>query len=559
MKRSSLLSALVSIGVLSTALAFAPRAHWSSGGVVAADHPLASAAGAEILKKGGNAVDATIAAVLSAGVVQIAGSGLGGGGFALVYDPQDPNGATVLDFRERAPQAAHRDMYVETKIDNASRYGGLAVAVPNEANGLLELHRRKGSLSLRQIAKPAVRLSQQGFQIGQHLLHAFEKLGDGSAQNAMAQALWGINKPTQGEVIRHPRLGKTIRAWAQSDGETFRTGWVAKDIANSIQDAGGIVTAEDMSSIEPVYRDHLEGTYRGWTVLTMPPPSSGGLVILQALQVLEGFDLASMGHNSSDLLHLYSETFQHAFADRANYMGDPDRVDVPIESLLKPSRIEEIQAAFTPDQTQERAFYGTAVDIGRDTGTQHISVVDANGLSVSLTTTINTEFGSRVVGTKSGVLLNNEMDDFVAEPGKANYYGLIGSEANSVAPGAVPLSSMSPTILLSPNGKEKIVIGASGGPLIITATIQSIINIIDFDMSPSEANSRGRIHHQWVPEKLFVDDEIPKDVRTSLEAKGHTLYEMPLNASVQLVHCTENECLAASDPRKGGAPVGVIQ
>ena len=555
MKRySPFWKAAASLGLLSTMLAFAPRSAWYTKGVVASDHVLASEAGTEILRKGGNAVDAVVAATLAAGVVQIAGSGLGGGGFAIVNDAEE---TFVLDFRERAPAKASRNMFIESPVDKASRYGGLAVAVPNEANGLLELHRRKGKLPLKSIVKPAVRLSKDGFVIGQHLLHAFGKIGDLSTQNAVSQSLWGMNKPELGSTLTHPRLGKTMQAWAKSNGETFRSGWVAQDIASTVQQNGGIVTLEDFQTITPKERPVLEGTYKGWKVYTMPPPSSGGLVILQALKVLEGYDLLSMGHNSSDLLHLYAETFQHAFADRANYMGDPDRVDIPIPRLLSQDRIVEIQNQYDEGLTHERSFYGTSLDIGNDAGTQHISVVDEDGLSVSLTTTINTEFGSRVVGTNSGVLLNNEMDDFVAEPGKANYYGLIGSEANSVAPGAVPLSSMSPTILVSPDGTERIVIGASGGPLIITSTLQVIMNIVDFGMEPSQANSRGRIHHQWVPEKLFVDEEIPNDVRDALLAKGHALAEMPLNASVQVIHCVQNDCYAASDPRKGGRPAGL--
>ena len=551
---SPIWKAMFTCGLLSGLLAFAPSSSWYRNGVVASDHVLASQAGSEILRKGGNAVDATVATALAAGVVQIAGSGLGGGGFALVN-----NGAetTVIDFRERAPKAAHRNMYVESTIEKASRYGGLAVAIPNEANGLVELHRRWGTLSLKTIVKPAVKLSKEGFVIGRHLLHAFGKLGEVDIQNAVSQSLWGIDKPTLGTRLKHPRLAKSIQAWAKSDGEAFKTGWVAEDIALTVQKNGGIITVEDLATVAPAERSVLKGTYRGWTVYTMPPPSSGGLVILQVLSVLEDYNLTNIGQNSSELLHLYAETFQHAFADRANYMGDPDRIEIPTKKLLATERIQEIRSQFDPTTTHERSFYGTPVDIGRDSGTQHISVVDKDGLSVSLTTTINTEFGSRVVGTRSGILLNNEMDDFVAEPGKANYYGLIGSEANSVAPKAVPLSSMSPTILVSPDGKERIVIGASGGPLIITATLQVILNIIDFDLEPSQSNSRGRIHHQWVPEKLFVDDELPSDVKTALEQKGHIIESMPLNASVQVVHCIESDCYAASDPRKGGQPSGV--
>lgn len=543
-----------SILTLSGLLAFGPPSTHSKNGLVASDHPLASEAGASILAQGGNAVDAVIAATLSAGVVQIAGSGLGGGGFAVVIND---NESVALDFRERAPNAAHRDMYVNSTIEKASRYGGLAVAIPNESNGLIELHRRFGSLPLKKIAAPAIEQARRGFAVGEHLSGAFGKIGDISVQDSISLSLWGVEHPGVGHVVQHPRLAKTLQSWVRTNGNVFRNGWVAQDIVNTVQQQGGILTMEDMESVQPVERTLLTGSYRGWTIQTMPAPSSGGIVILQVLRVLEGFDLTDLGHNSSALLHLYAEVFQHAFADRANYMGDPDRIDIPIEQLLSDERIQAIQDSFTPDQTHDRAFYGTSVDIGPDAGTQHISVVDKNGMAVSLTTTINTEFGSRVVGERSGVLLNNEMDDFVAEPGKANYYGLIGSEANSVSPGAVPLSSMSPTILISPDGSERIIVGASGGPLIISSTLQVILNIIDFGLAPAQANSRGRIHHQWVPEKLFVDDEIPNDVRATLEQMGHTLSSMPLNASVQVIHCTGNTCAAGSDPRKGGVPAGV--
>ena len=543
-----------SILTLSGLLAFGPPSTHSKNGVVASDHPLASEAGASILAKGGNAVDAVIAATLSAGVVQIAGSGLGGGGFAVVVKNDE---SIALDFRERAPNAAYREIYVNSTVENASRYGGLAVAIPNESNGLIELHRRFGTMPLKQIAAPAIAQARKGFAVGEHLSGAFGKLGEVSVQNAISQSLWQTERPEVGSVVQHPRLAKTLEAWVRSNGDVFRNGWVAQDIVDTVQQQGGILTMQDMDTVQPVQRTFIIGSYRGWTIETMPAPSSGGIVILQVLKVLEFFDLTDLGHNSSELLHLYAEVFQHAFADRANYMGDPDRVEIPVEKLLSDERIQAIQTSFTPEHTHERAFYGTSVDIGPDEGTQHISVVDKNGMAVSLTTTINTEFGSRVVGARSGVLLNNEMDDFVAEPGKANYYGLIGSEANSVAPGAVPLSSMSPTILTSPDGSERIVVGASGGPLIISSTLQVILNIIDFGMDPAQANSRGRIHHQWVPEKMFVDDEIPNDVRKSLESKGHTLTSMPLNASVQVIHCKGETCSAGSDPRKGGVPAGV--
>ena len=314
---------------------------------------------------------------------------------------------------------------------------------------------------------------------------------------------------------------------------------------------------EDLAQYEVATREPLRGTYRGWSVITMPPPSSGGLVILQVLSVLEKTDLSALGHNSSDLIHLYAETFQHGFADRAEFMGDPDRIDIPIDALLSADRIDAIAADYDPSRTRDLEHYGTRVHTGTDGGTQHISVIDEEGMAVALTTTINTGFGSRVI-TPGGLVLNNEMDDFVARPGEPNFFGLIGSEANAVAPGSRPLSSMSPTVLISPDGRERIVVGASGGPFIITSTLQTIINIIDFGLDSSEAVSRPRVHHQWVPETLFLDQGISLDTLRALEARGHRVEFKDFYSSVQVIRTVQGDPEGASDPRKGGWPAGEV-
>ena len=518
--------------------------------MVASDHELASQVGAEVLARGGNAVDAVIATTLAAGVVQPAGSGLGGGGFALVQEGHEP--AFVLDFRERAPAASTREMYINHPRANASRFGGLAVAIPNEANGLLALHAKYGTKSLKELAKPAVRLTK-GFPVGAYLYKALGKLTD--REEAFLQDYWGVQiRPQRAETVQNIRLGKSLKSWAKTGGRALTSGWIAQDLVNTVQKDGGILTLADLETVQPKERKPLSAEYRGWTIYTMPPPSSGGVVLLQMLSVLEGYDLKQYGHNSAELIHLYAETSQHAFADRANHLGDPDRIAVPIDEMLAPQRIEAIRSAYQKEKTLDSKAYGTKLDIGKDEGTQHISVIDQNGLSVSLTSTLNTYFGAGVVGERSGIILNNEMDDFVAEPGKPNFYGLLGSEANSVAPGAVPLSSMTPTILISPDGTKRISIGASGGPFIISSTLQVILNIIDFELEPSEAVSVPRVHHQWMPRNIFVDKEISIDTRDKLQEKGHALKPMPLDASVQLIYCTEEHCLGASDPRKGGNP-----
>lgn len=549
MRVVGLLSSLI---ILVGLIAAAPPPEFGQRGMVAADHRLASQAGAAVLEAGGNAVDAAIATALASGVVQPAGSGLGGGGFAVVVTPDGQS--AVLDFRETAPAASTATMFVDAPADDASRIGGLAVAVPGEPMGLIALHDRWGTLPLKQIARPAVALSR-GFPVGAHLAAALMKLGE-SAPGLSAKLFDEASTPNRGERVRRTRLGTTIQALVRSRGRDLTHGAIARDLVTSVRAAGGIMTAEDLSSYLPKERAPLVGSYRGWTVVTMPPPSSGGVVLLQVLSVLEGFDLAPFGHNSADLFHLYAEAFQHAFADRARYMGDPDRIDVPTAAMLDPDRILEIRRQIFPSRTFDRDHYGTAIDIGKDSGTLHISVVDQEGMAVALTTTINTSFGSRVVATHSGVLLNNEMDDFVARPGVPNAYGLVGSEANAVAPGARPLSSMTPTVLISPAGDRRIVVGASGGPFIISSTLQVIVDIIDFELDPASAVSAPRMHHQWAPETLFIDADVSPDTERSLIGRGHTVERFPFFSSVQVVVQETDGFFGASDPRKGGWPAG---
>ncbi|MDG1481456.1 MAG: gamma-glutamyltransferase [Myxococcota bacterium] len=550
MRRAGLVISLVALIGL---VAAAPPPEFGRRGMVAADHRLASEAGALILEAGGNAADAAIAAALASGVVQPAGSGLGGGGFAVLVTPDGEQ--AVLDFREVAPAAATQSMFVDATAEDASRIGGLAVGVPGEPSGLVALHERWGSLPLRTIVRPAIQLAQ-GFAVGAHLASGLSLLGE--VGPGLSLALFGqAAVPSRGERVRRIRLGRTLSAFSRSRGRDLTHGSIAADIADAVQDSGGVLTVADLSAYTPVEREPVVGTYRGWSVITMPPPSSGGVVLLQALSVLEGFELPSLGHGSADLFHLYAETFQHAFADRARYMGDPDRIDVPVDELLSVDRVSEIRRQIIPGRTFDRDHYGTAIDIGRDAGTLHISVLDGEGMAVALTTTINTGFGSQVVAPRSGVLMNNQMDDFVARPGVPNAYGLVGSAANAVAPGARPLSSMSPTVLISPDGARRIVVGASGGPFIITSTLQVIVNIIDFGFDPAEAVSAPRMHHQWAPEKLFIDAGVSPDTERALRGRGHEIYRMPFFSSVQVVVSEDGAGVTgASDPRKGGWPAG---
>ncbi len=547
MTRPATAIALLALLVL---LGAAPPPEFSRRGMVAVDHALASEAGAELLRRGGNAVDAAVGAALAAGVVQPSASGLGGGGFAVIVDP---DGARhVLDFREVAPAAATGDMFMKSQHPTASTKGGLAVGVPGEPAGLEALVKRFGKLPLRVVVQPAVKLAREGFAAGDHLASTIAERKEGAV--GLSLALFGAGPPGRGDMVRREALAATLMAFGKGGAAALSTGPIGADIVGAVAAAGGLITAEDLKVYQPRDREAVIGTYRGWSVVSMPPPSSGGAVLLQVLGVLEGYDLAALGQNSADELHLLAEAFKHAYADRAHYMGDPDRVSVPVAQMLSADRIREIQRAIVPGRTFPPEAYGMAPPLPNDAGTQHISVLGPDGQAVALTTTINTSFGSEVVAPKSGLLLNNQMDDFATRPGAANAFGLVGSEANAVAPGRRPLSSMSPTVLISPDGSERIVIGASGGPFIISSTVQVIVNMIDFQMDPSEAVAAPRIHHQWSPDVLMLDAGISADTSRALAARGHTLRSFPFFSAVQVVRGGAGAATGASDPRKGGWP-----
>ncbi|MCB9682934.1 MAG: gamma-glutamyltransferase [Alphaproteobacteria bacterium] len=523
-------------------------------GAVSSDHALASACGAEILERGGNAADAAVATALCAGVVQPSGSGLGGGGFAVVVDAKAPQGA-VLDFREAAPAAAHRDMYLAsdgTVVPNASTLGGLAVAVPAESRGLAQLLATHGSLPARVVAGPAIRLAARGFRVGDHLVASLQAP---TSDDVVAELDVRGHAATWGDVLKRPALARTLRRWASTRGEDLADGKGAASIVAWADAHGGVLGLGDLSRYAVRDRAPIVVPFHGYTVVTMPPPSSGGVVLAQVLRVLEGYDLQALGWNSAAYLHLLTEAFKHAYADRAHYLGDPDFVDVPVARLLSDARVAEVRAAIDPTTTLPPEAYGSLVGVPDDHGTQHISVVDGRGGAVALTTTINTRFGSQLVPPDLGIILNNEMDDFSAAPGVPNAYGLVGDEANAIAGGKRPLSSMSPTIVLDDQGRVVLVVGASGGSTIISATVQVLLDVLVFDVDPADAVAATRIHHQWQPDKLFVEPTLPRDVVSALEALGHHVTVWSAPTAVQAVRVgTEGLSQAGADPRKGGAP-----
>lgn len=552
MQRRTFVTGLVGAGALASLGATALPARGRA--VVAADHALASEAGAAVLRRGGNAVDAAVAAALAAGVVAPAGSGLGGGGFAVLRTPKGD--LHVLDFRETAPAAATATMFVGPDgkvVDKASTDGGLAVGVIAEARGLWALRERFGAAAPKDVAAPAIALARDGFVITPTLARS---LADNKRPSVAAWYSRGGRALVEGDTFTNPALAKTIERWVTTRGEVLNAGPGAALIVAAVKAAGGVLTAEDLAGYRPKDRAALTGAWGQRQVITMPPPSSGGVAILQMLRVLEGLDLAALGLGSSDYLHLLVEVMKYAYADRAHHLGDPDFVDVPVARLLSDARVEEIRRGLYPTRTWATEHYGSLVAGPKDAGTQHISVVDADGGACALTTTINTSFGSGLVVPELGILLNNQMDDFAVAPGRPNAFGLVGGAANAVAANKRPLSSMSPTIVVGERGVE-IVVGASGGAQIISSVLQALLAMLVFRKDATAAVAMPRVHHQWLPDKLVVEPEIPRDVQRALEARGHVIDVRQQYACVQAVRITDGRVEGGCDPRKGGAPAVV--
>jgi gamma-glutamyltranspeptidase/glutathione hydrolase len=527
-----------------------------SAGAVAAEHRLASEAGAEILRAGGNAVDAAIAASLAGSVVNPGSAGLGGGGFMVIYLVEEAR-AHALDYRETAPSAAHRDMFVRDGVvdKGASKRGGMAVGVPGEAAGLELALERFGSMTTAQVAAPAIRLASQGFVVESHLARGLEKQREALAADPVlaAEFLHEDGQPYRaGETLKRPAFAASLSAFAQSGSTAFYKGEIAQQIVAAVAKSGGSLSAEDLANYRVVQRRPVISTFHGRQVVGMPPPSSGGGVIGEVLGILTSDHLEELEHNSATYLHLLAEAFKAAFADRAKFYGDPDFVDVELDKLLAPARLERIRSSLSPAQAVAPETYGNIV-VGDDSGTSHVSVIDSKGNAVACTTSINTSFGAKVGA--AGFPLNNTMDDFSLQPGVANVYGLVGSEANSIAAGKRPLSSMSPTIVLA-DGKPRLALGASGGPLIITATTQTLLNALVFSMDIGSALSASRIHHQWLPNRLVTESTLGSAVSGSLARRGHQVVVYPFAAAVQAAESVNENgkavIRAASDARKGG-------
>lgn len=531
-------------------------------GMVASQEARASRIGVDILRKGGNAVDAAVAVGFALAVTLPRAGNLGGGGFMLVHRAGEagrPPETVAIDYRETAPAAASRDMFLDATGEpdpRKSRDSGLAVGVPGTVRGLALAHSRYGSgrFSLADLIAPAERLAREGIIIEDDLADSLPRAAGRLGRDAAAAKIFlKEGKPFRpGDRLVQADLAATLAAIAARGPDAFYTGPVADRIAAAVQGAGGVMTAADLAGYAPVVRKPVRGSYRGYEIASMPPPSSGGVHLVEILNILEGYDLAALGAGSADAAHVMAEAMKPAYADRAAWLGDPDRVKVPVAGLVAKRYAETLRAGIDMKRARpaDEIAAGDPLPYEADQ-TTHYSVVDAQGNAVANTYTLNFSYGAAIVAEGTGVLLNNEMDDFAAKAGTLNAYGLVGGETNTVAPGARPLSSMTPTFLFR-DGKLVLVTGSPGGSRIISTVLQVVTNVVDFGMNVAEAVTAPRLHHQWRPDALLVETGFSPDTLRLLRERGHKVVVGSTSGSANSIHVTPDGLAGAADPRQRG-------
>ena len=532
---------------------------------VASDNALASAAGVAALKGGGNAIDAACATALALGVVHPDSSGIGGGGFSIIYLAKEKK-SYALDFRERAPAAiTPASFFKARKVQpELSKRGGLAVAVPGEVRGLSEMVKRWGKLPFSRCVDGAQKLAARGFPVSWRLAQNLSAIDRKETGDKKFMEMFTGKPLAEGAIWRRPELAWTLGKLRAGGADAFYKGEVAKEIVKAVASSGGVLSAEDLADYTATERTPLATDYRGLRVYSMPPSSSGGVVLVEALGILAAHyptdaDLQRDGRGSSAYLHVVSEALKHGFADRARFLGDTDFVAVDLPHLTSAAYHAELARRIKPGAVLPRDAYGTLGALPaerKDGGTTHLSVIDAEGNAVALTSTVNLGFGAHLVAGKTGIVLNDQMDDFSLTPGVPNAFGLIGNEQNAVAPRKRPLSSMAPTIAVDSTGRVKVVVGAAGGPTIISATAEVLLNVVDWKLDAQAAVAAPRIHDQWFPDLLMVEGEIPPDVTAGLEQRGHKIKETPHVGTVNVLVRTDKGIEAGAEPRSPSTPAG---
>ncbi len=527
-----------------------------SGGMVVAQNRIAAHVGAEILAAGGNAVDAGVAVGFALAVTLPRAGNLGGGGFMLVH-LADENKTVAIDYREMAPAAATHDMYLDAEgnVDNnASRFSRAASGVPGTVAGLYYAQSRYGTMRWRDVLKPAIELAEKGVVMSADMASSigrarkrFERDDDSMAKFFKAD---GSNYQA-GDVFKQKDLAKTLRLIAREGPSAFYEGRIADLIVADMGEKGGIITHADLKAYTVAEREPVTGTYRGYDIVSMPPTSSGGVHVVQMLNVLEHFPMASYGHGSALATHVLIEAMRQAYADRSQYLGDMDFFDVPIDWLTSKTYAKQIAASIDMTRSRRSADVGPGVRPAKESpDTTHYSVMDKAGNVVANTYTLNFSFGSGHTVKGAGFLMNNEMDDFSAKPGSPNAFGMLGGEANKIEPGKRPLSSMTPTLVFK-DGKPFMATGSPGGSRIITTVLQQIVNVIDFGMNISDSVDAPRIHHQWYPDSVSYERGLSPDTAALLKAMGHTLAPTPFTmGSVQAILVKDGVFQGAADPRR---------
>ncbi|MCK1276700.1 gamma-glutamyltransferase [Bradyrhizobium sp. 61] len=494
-----------------------------NGMVVSAQH-LATQVGVDVLKRGGNAVDAAVAVGYALAVVYPAAGNLGGGGFMTIQLADGRK--TFLDFRETAPKAATANMYLDKDgnvIKGISTKGHLAVGVPGSVSGMEYAREKYGTMKRADLLAPAIQFAEQGFVLDQGDIDLLRSATDDFKDDPASSAIFLNNGQPfgVGDRLLQSELAKTLREISSKGTDGFYKGWVGSAIVASSQAGKGLLTQDDLDGYKTRELAPVECDYRGYHVISAPPPSSGGVVICEILNILEGYPLKELGYHSAQAVHVQIEAMRHAYVDRNSYLGDPDFVKNPLDRLLDKNYATKIRAVIDPNKAAISKDIKPGVAPHEGSNTTHYSIADKDGNAVSVTYTLNDWFGAKVTAAKTGVLLNDEMDDFTAKVGVPNLYGLVQGEANAIAPGKRPLSSMSPTIVTK-DGKTVMVVGTPGGSRIITAVLQTMINAIDYGMNAQEAVDMPRIHQQWLPDMTNVEDyALSPDTRNILEGMGH--------------------------------------
>ncbi|MDQ7010862.1 MAG: gamma-glutamyltransferase, partial [Mariprofundaceae bacterium] len=507
---------------------------------------------------GGNAIDAAVAIGFTLAVTLPRAGNLGGGGFMLIHLAQQ-NKTLALDYREMAPAAAHRDMYLneDGSVDkNRSRFHGLAVGVPGTVMGLTEALRRYGSMPLHRVMAPAIQLAENGFTVDRDLALSLQRAKKRLTRfDAAARVFYHADGRAYqaGETLRQRDLARSLKQIATQGADAFYRGDIARKIAASVNAAGGSMRIDDLQNYRVRWREPVSGHYRGYRIASMPPPSSGGTHIIEILNIMENVDIAASGHNSAATVHFRAEAMRRAYADRSEYLGDPDFTDVPLAALTDKAYARKLAAQIDPDHASNSQHIKPGLKLPPESPqTTHFSVVDRFGNAVANTYTLNFSYGSGIMAAGTGILLNNEMDDFSAKPGVANAYGLIGGDANAVEARKRPLSSMSPTLVFKPGSDDLfLVTGSPGGSRIITTTLQIISNVIDHKMNIAEATQAARFHHQWLPDHITVEKGFSIDTLDLLRKKGHKIEASRwAMGSTQSILKVEDGWTGASDPRQ---------